>query len=86
MRILLDDEDVTVDTLTGPLGNSASPSPGVVFPDKDVWIDLLPAIENNATLKKDFFKPGIHTLKIVDDGGSQSATIFIKSKYSTRNR
>lgn len=83
MKILLDDIDITDEALALVSG---TPTAGVVFPDKDVWIDLLPAIENNETLKKDFFKPGIHSLKLVDDGGSQSAKIFIKSKYSTRNR
>ena len=83
MNILIDDQDVTTEVLAEI---SEEPTAGVVFPSADTWIDLLPAIENNATLKKEFFKPGIHTLKIVDSNGSDSAKIFIKSKYSTRNR
>ena len=84
MRILLDDQDVTSEALA-PITESITP--GIVFPSGDVWIDLLPAIENNNSLKTEFFTPGIHTLKIVNDNSTvQSAKIFIKSKYSTRNR
>ena len=82
MNILIDNVDVSADALKG-LG---SPTVGVVFPAENTWIDLLPAILNNSTLRDSFFKPGIHTIKIVSSTSSQSAKIFLKSKYSTRNR
>ena len=84
MNILIDDQDVTTEVLAEI---SERPTTGVVFPSADTWLDLLPAIENNDYLKKHFFEPGIHTIKIVNTGDSStSAKIFIKSKYSTRNR
>ena len=86
LRIAIDGIDVTNDILKGFEGYTYSP--GAFFPnEQDTWLDLLKVITENETLKNNFFTAGVHRLQIIDDSGAAgSAKIWLKSKYSTRNR
>lgn len=86
LRIAIDGVDVTNDILEG--FENYHYSPGSFFPnDQDTWLDLLGVITKNETLNANFFTAGVHRLQITDDSNSvTSAKIWLKSKYSTRNR
>lgn len=86
LRIAIDGIDVTNEILKG--FESYQYSPGAFFPSEgDTWLDLLKVITENETLKNNFFTAGVHRLQIIDDSGAAgSAKIWLKSKYSTRNR
>lgn len=86
LKIAVDGVDITSEILSG--FENYQYSPGAFFPDdRDTWLDLLKAITKNDTLKTGFFTAGVHRLQITDDSGSApSAKIWLKSKYSTRNR
>lgn len=86
LKILVDGVDITSNILDG--FESYTYTPGAFYPSEgDTWLDLLKAITENETLKKDFFTAGVHRLQIVDTSNSTtSAKIWLKSKYSTRNR
>lgn len=86
LRIAIDGVDVTSEILKG--FEQYQYTPGAFFPSEgDTWLDLLRVITGNDTLKRTFFTAGVHRLQITDDsGGAQSAKIWLKSKYSTRNR
>ena len=86
LRIAIDGVDVTSKILEGFEGYQYVP--GAFFPSEgDTWLDLLRAITENETLKSRFFTAGVHRLQIIDTSGTTgSAKIWLKSKYSTRNR
>ena len=86
LSIAIDGVDVTAKILEG--FEQYTYTPGTFFPnDQDTWLDLLKAITENETLKKNFFTAGVHRLQITDTSGTTgSAKIWLKSKYSTRNR
>jgi hypothetical protein len=86
LRIAIDGIDVTNDIIKG--FESYTYAPGEFFPSEgDTWLDLLKVITENETLKNNFFTAGVHRLQITDDSGAAgSAKIWLKSKYSTRNR
>lgn len=86
IRIAIDGVDVTSEILEG--FEQYQYSPGSFFPSEgDTWLDLLKTITDNSTLKHTFFTAGVHRLQIIDDSGTTgSAKIWLKSKYSTRNR
>lgn len=50
------------------------------------WFNLLPIIFANNELNKKFFTADIHTLTIQSDSGVSTAKMFIKAKYTARNR
>lgn len=86
LSIAIDGVDVTSAILEG--FEQYTYSPGVFFPSEgDTWLDLLKVITENDTLKSRFFTAGVHRLQITDTSGTTgSAKIWLKSKYSTRNR
>ena len=86
LSIAIDGVDVTAQILKGY--EQYTYSPGTFFPSEgDTWLDLLRVITENETLKNNFFTAGVHRLQIIDDSGAAgSAKIWLKSKYSTRNR
>lgn len=86
LRIAIDGVDVTSEITKG--FEQYQYSPGAFYPsDGDTWLDLLDVITKNETLKNNFFTAGVHRLQITDDSGAAgSAKIWLKSKYSTRNR
>lgn len=86
LSIAIDGVDVTNQILKGY--ESYEYQPGVFFPSEgDTWLDLLKVITENETLKNNFFTAGVHRLQITDTSGTTgSAKIWLKSKYSTRNR
>lgn len=86
LRISVDGTDITDDILAD--FSEYTYSPGAFYPSEgDTWLDLLNAITNNDTLKNNFFTAGVHKLQITDDSNTSStAKIWLKSKYSTRNR
>lgn len=86
LRIAIDGIDVTNKILEGY--EQYTYSPGAFFPSEgDTWLDLLKVITENETLRTNFFTAGVHRLQITDDSGAaNSAKIWLKSKYSTRNR
>lgn len=86
LSIAIDGVDVTNDILKG--FESYQYSPGAFYPSEgDTWLDLLKVITKNETLKTRFFTAGVHRLQITDtSGAATSAKIWLKSKYSTRNR
>jgi hypothetical protein len=86
LKIAIDGVDVTDKLLEG--FESYEYKPGAFFPSEgDTWLDLLKVITQNETLKSRFFTAGVHRLQITDTSGTTgSAKIWLKSKYSTRNR
>lgn len=88
LKIIVDGFDVTNDLLDGTGMENYTYEVGKFYPsDGDTWLDLLEVINNNLTLKQTFFTPGIHKLQIVDTGNAVgTAKIWLKSKYTTRNR
>ena len=86
LSIAIDGVDVTNEILKGYEGYTYSQ--GAFYPSEgDTWLDLLKVITNNETLKSRFFTAGVHRLQISDSSGTpSSAKIWLKSKYSTRNR
>lgn len=86
LSIAVDGVDITNDILKG--FESYTYTPGAFYPsEEDTWLDLLGAITKNETLKTRFFTAKVHRLQITDTSGATgSAKIWLKSKYSTRNR
>lgn len=86
LKIAIDGVDVTSEITKG--FENYTYAPGSFYPsDGDTWLDLLRVITKNETLKNNFFTAGVHRLQITDDSGAaNSAKIWLKSKYSTRNR
>ena len=84
-RIFLDNVDITED-LREQQGGSTLDSVGQFVPAGPDWFDLMLAISKHDTLKNSFFTSNIHTLTIESDSGASSAKMFIKAKYSARNR
>ena len=86
LSIAIDGVDVTTQILKGY--EQYTYTPGTFFPSEgDTWLDLLKVITENETLKNNFFTAGVHRLQITDTSGTTgSAKIWLKSKYSTRNR
>ena len=86
LKIAIDGVDVTSKILAGY--EQYQYSPGAFFPnEQDTWLDLLKVITEDDTLKNNFFTAGVHRLQITDDSGAApTARIWLKSKYSTRNR
>lgn len=85
MRYYLDDVDVTADIETqSPIPNLD----GGVYPNtRTKWYNLLKIVNAHPELKESFFgKGGLHTFKIVGDGGYQyDAKIILRMTYSARN-
>ena len=86
LSIAIDGVDVTNEILKGY--EQYTYSPGTFFPSEGAtWLNLLKVITKNETLKNNFFTAGVHRLQITDTSGTTgSAKIWLKSKYSTRNR
>ena len=86
LSIAIDGVDVTTEILKGYEGYTYTQ--GAFFPnEQDTWLDLLKVITENETLKSRFFTAGVHRLQITDTSNpAGSAKIWLKSKYSTRNR
>ena len=86
LKISVDGVDITTDILAG--FEQYTYETGKFYPSEgDTWLDLLGAITRNPTLKTSFFTAGVHRLEITDTAPTAStAKIWLKSKYSTRNR
>lgn len=88
IQVFLDDQNIT-DSLNAQYALPSASDKGV-FPDRsrNKWWDLLPAISENETLKKDFFNDdnGVHILRITEDGVEIKVKLLLRTKYSARNR
>ena len=85
LQILLDDVDITAD-----LNHQyALPtSLGGIFPDASgqKWWDLLRCINKHPELKNNFFKGGVHIMKVIDQNGSDfKVKLLLRMTYSARN-
>lgn len=90
VQVILDGQDITADlNAQYPLPDAISTG---IFPSKEAgrWYDLLPVINGNETLKKNYFNGGdygVHELKVVDPDGRREfdMRILLRLKYSARN-
>lgn len=90
IRVLLDGQDITASlNKQYPLPTSAVNG---IYPSRKAgeWYDLLACIDENESLKKNFFNGGdlgVHELQIVDSVGvSYQCRVLLRMKYSARNR
>lgn len=85
MRFYLDGVDVTEQIAKQAV---VSDTDGGVYPDEGTkWFDMLAIINQNESLKANFFgKGGLHTFKVQNDAGySFTAKIILRMTYSARN-
>lgn len=85
IEVYLDGQDIT-DSINAqyPLPDN----PGGILPDATAgrWYDMLKIINENPTLKKNYFQGGIHKLQIIDSTGrSFEVKMLLRSKYSALN-
>lgn len=81
-RIILDGVDITSDLQQ----QAAVDTVEDFVPSGSQWFNLLPIIAKHSSLKESFFTSNIHTLAIQSDSMASSAKMFIKAKYTARNR
>lgn len=94
IRVTLDGQDITASlNKQYPLPESTAAG---VFPDKSAgkWYDLLRCIDENETLKNNFFNGdrngyaygGVHEMAVINsDGSSFQVRFLFRMKYSARN-
>lgn len=85
MRFYLDGVDVSAQIAKQA---TVSDTDGGVYPDEGTkWFDMLAIINQNPTLKANFFgKGGLHTFRVEGDAGyGFTAKIILRATYSARN-
>lgn len=85
MKFFLDGIEVTEQINTQAV---VSDTDGGVYPNEGTkWFDMLGIINQNPTLKENFFsKGGLHTFTIQNDAGFQfDAKLILRATYSSRN-